>query len=166
VHHIHEVFHAALQGALRLNLVIRHVSDLVDPPRMTRRKLTTLNEQQAQKLVASVAGTRWEALYVLALTTGMRKGELLALHWSDINLVDGSLQINSTLFFYDGLPYFSEPKTAHSRRQIALGRCAVGALVRHRKVIKVEEMQAAASWTDLDLVFPGFQGRAINSKTS
>jgi integrase len=164
VHHIHEVFHAALQGALRLNLVLRNVSDLVDPPRMTRRTLTTLTEQQAQQLVASVAGTRWEALYVLALTTGMRMGELLALRWSDINLADGSLQIHSTLFFDAGAPYFSEPKTAHSRRRIALGRRAVDALARHRELIKLEEMQAAARWTDLNLVFPDCQGRPINGK--
>jgi integrase len=100
-----------------------------------------LNEQEVQKLVASVAGTRWEALYVLALTTGMRMGELLALHWSDVNLADGSLQVNASLFYDDGAPYFREPKTSHTRRQIALGRRAVDALAGHRKVIEMEEMR-------------------------
>lgn len=78
VQHIHAVLHAALDNALRQGLVQRNVADLVDAPAMRHREMQVLNAEQAKAFLAIASGTRLEALYVLALTTGMREGELLA----------------------------------------------------------------------------------------
>jgi integrase len=79
VHHMHMLLHKALDAAVRLELVQRNVSDLVDPPSMARPEMGVLSPEHARALLAAAAGDRFEALYILAVTTGMRLGELLAL---------------------------------------------------------------------------------------
>jgi integrase len=86
VQHIHAVLHSALDNALRHGLVQRNVADLVDAPGMRHREMQPLNAEQANMLLAAASSTRLEALYVLALTMGMREGELLALRWRDVDL--------------------------------------------------------------------------------
>jgi len=86
VHHLHAVLHRALDAALRLGIVQRNVCDVVEVPRMRHYEMTTLTEEQAQHLLRAAKGERLEALYVLALATGMREGELLALKWCDVDL--------------------------------------------------------------------------------
>lgn len=79
VRHLHAELHRALKSALRLGLVQRNVTEMVDPPRMEHREMATLSREQARTLLAAAKGNRFEALYVLAVSTGMRQGELLAL---------------------------------------------------------------------------------------
>jgi len=99
-------------------------------------------------------GQRLEALYVLAITTGMRHGELLGLRWRDIDLDAGAVRVQSSLQRVRGGFELSEPKTAHSRRQVVLGDSAVAALRRWR-LRQAEERLAAgsAAWQDSGLVF-------------
>ena len=73
-------------------------------------------------------GDRLEALYVVALTTGMRLGELLALRWSNIDFKAAALSVRGTLHSAKGVSVIAEPKTSGSRRQISLGGLAVEAL--------------------------------------
>ncbi|HEV8190161.1 MAG TPA: tyrosine-type recombinase/integrase, partial [Ktedonobacterales bacterium] len=96
VHHLHMLLHKALDRAVRLGLTQRTVSDLVDPPRMRHHEMSTLNEAQARQLLVSATGERLEPLYVLALATGMRQGELLALKWRDVDLDRCTLQVRAT----------------------------------------------------------------------
>lgn len=114
VHHLHTVLHHALNDALRKGLVARNVCTLVDAPRMRRHHATTLSPEQAHTLLATAAreGDQLEALYVLALTTGMRQGELLALHWGDVDLDAATLQVRGTLQRSRGSHTVAEPKTA------------------------------------------------------
>ncbi len=69
----------ALDAVLRLVLIQSNICDVVEVPRMRHLEMRTLSEEQAQKLLATAKGDRLEALYTLALATGMRQGELLAL---------------------------------------------------------------------------------------
>lgn len=77
VHHMHGVLHRALDDALRMGLVQRNVTDMVRAPRRRGREMVALTEEQGRQLLQAVEGDRFEVLYVLALTTGMREGELL-----------------------------------------------------------------------------------------
>lgn len=163
VHHLHQVLHRALDAALRLDLVARNVCDLVDPPRMRHHEMTTLSEEQAALLLAAAEGNRFEALYVLALATGMREGELLALRWRDVDLHGGSLQVRATLQnTVDGF-VFAEPKTALSRRRIALSKTAIEALKQHRVFQAQERLKLGPAWEDLDLVFPNSIGKPMDA---
>ena len=86
--------------------------------------MTTLAEAQAKVLLLAAAGDRLEVLYAVALATGMRLGELLALKWRDVDLEGRSLQVRATLQNIAGRFEFSEPKTSRSRRRIVLSRLA------------------------------------------
>jgi integrase len=116
VRQLHAVLRRALGQAVKWGTVARNVAALVSPPRVKRHEITPLSAVQARTLLEAAQGERFEALYILALTTGMRLGELLGLRWQDIDLAAGMLQVRHTLLrLRDGLR-LAEPKTARSRR--------------------------------------------------
>jgi integrase len=165
VANIHTVLHSALGEAVRLGLVQRNVADLVQKPRRRRTKMTTLKEEQVQVLLNAIKGNRLEALYVLALSTGMREGELLGLRWNDVELERGFLQVRVSLQESDGpvRRILDEPKTSHSRRRIALSRYAVLTLNEHRKRQDEERRNAGEMWDGrLNLVFTNTIGRPLH----
>jgi integrase len=125
--------------------------------------MTTLAPEQARAFLAGARGDRLEALYVLALSTGMRQGELLGLRWKDVNLERGVLQVKSTLQRGAHGFVFSEPKTARSRRQIILTKVASAGLKRHRIRQAEERLSLGEAWEDNDLVFANEAGRPIES---
>jgi integrase len=87
--------------------------------------------EEAQKLLLAAVGTPLEAFYVVALTTGLREGELQALRWKDVDLYRQRLRVTATLTAVkDGSPVFGEPKTQHSRRTIWLSSMATESLER------------------------------------
>lgn len=161
VAHIHTVLHTALEQALRWGQVARNVAALVDPPRSPRKDMVTLSGEQSRKFLKTAAGTRFEALYTLALTSGMRQGELFALRWSSVDLDQGALQVTASVRRVKGGFIFSEPKTKRSRRQISLSTTAVDALKRHRVEQNTERLQLGPDWEDLDLVFANEVGRPV-----
>jgi integrase len=133
VHHMHAVLHRALVHAVRLGLVPRNSADAVEAPRMRHVEMQVLSAIQARAFLDASQSERLHALYVLALATGMRQGELLALHWKDVDLVQGSLQVRSSLRYHVRKGFvFEEPKTKHGRRTIALAPDAVQALLEHK----------------------------------
>jgi len=96
---------------------------------MALREKTILTREEAQRLIQTSRGDPYHPLYVLALTTGMRIGELLALRWRDIDLDRGMLTVNGTVVHtLDGELAIQEPKTKSARRQIQLSAIAVAAL--------------------------------------
>jgi integrase len=101
---------------------LKNVCDLVTAPSQVRREIQPLTQEQAKCLLQVVHEHRLEALLTLALVTGMRKGELLGLHWQDIDLNTGSLQVKRTVSRVGkfGL-VVSEPKSARSRRKTSVG---------------------------------------------
>lgn len=162
VRHLHAVIHRALGQAARWGYVARNVADLVTPPRMTRLQMRALSPEQSRTLVEAAQGDRFEALYVLAISTGMRQGELLGLKWADVDLDSGMIQVKATLQrTRDGFA-FLEPKTARSRRQVALTRAAVAALRRH-KVSQLEERLRCPYWQDPEIVFATEVGTPVES---
>ena len=97
VRHLATVLHGALAQAERLGLVARNPASLVDPPRNAETEMRVLTPEQVQTLLRAVQGDRLEALYVVAVSTGMRQGELLALRWRDADLTGGTLVVRATL---------------------------------------------------------------------
>src|SRR5262249_3555375 len=110
--------------------------------------------EQVAKLLDATRTHPSAALYVLAVTTGMRQGELLGLRWADIDLDGARLTIRRSLQRQRGAGLvFIEPKTARSRRPIVLSQRAVAALRAHRKRQVEERLAAGPRWQDRDLVF-------------
>ena len=125
--------------------------------------MATLSPEQARMLLETAASERLEALYVLALSAGLRQGELLALRWRDINFDAGSVQVRGSLQRTTGGLTIAEPKTARSRRLITLTAAAANALRRHRSAQAKERLRLGAIWEDNDLVFANEIGRPIEA---
>jgi integrase len=159
VQYTHAVLHRALRQAVRWGLVPRNVSEDVDRPRIRPEEIRPLNRHQARHLLntAGESGDRFEALYVLALHTGMRPGELLGLKWEDVNFDEGGLQLNRALAGKN----LTAPKTKRSRRRIDLSTASIAALKAHRKRQLEERMQKAGLWRDHGLVFPSTVGTPL-----
>lgn len=154
VQYIHSVLHRALKHAVRWGLVVRNVAELADSPRVQRRPMKTLTAAQVRTFLDATRGDRLHALYVMAVTTGMRQGELLGLRWSDIDLDRRRVQITTALQSVTGqAPVLAEPKSDHSRRLIILSPAAVTALRQHRPRQLEERLLAGDQWHDQDLVF-------------
>jgi integrase len=107
-----------------------------------------------------LAGERLEAFYVLALTTGLRRGELLGLHWEDIDLESRQLHVRRALQRVGGSLRFVEPKTEASLRTV-LPRLAVRYLREHRKRQNTERLTRGEAWRDHGLVFASTVGTPI-----
>jgi integrase len=124
------VLRIALGRALKQGKVLRNVATLIDPPAKVRREQQPLTREQLAAFLAGIRGDRLEALYVTALGTGLRQGELLALRWQDLDLERRELVVRHTL--QRGTRTLAEPKTERARRTLRLPRQVVDALIAHR----------------------------------
>ncbi len=128
--HLRALLRRALNRALRHGLVLRNVAALSDPPKLAKtHEQQFLDVAEARAFLAAIKGDALEALWVLALTTGLRRGEQLALHWRDVDLTARTYHVTGTLQRVEGELRVLEPKTVTSR---ATGQLAVEALLAHR----------------------------------
>jgi integrase len=128
VHKIHTLIHKALSQPIKWQMVSRNVTEAVKSPRPAPREMHPLSANQVHRLLQAIRGERLEALYVLAVTTGMRQGELLALRWQDVDMENTTLSVRRTLTRNGGRIAIGEPKTKKSRRSIRLTSQAVETL--------------------------------------
>jgi integrase len=149
VQYLHVVLHRALKQALRWGLVTRNVAEAVDPPKVHKKEVTPLSPEQARAFLEAARGDRLEALYVVAVHTGMRQGELLALRWDDVDLDAGVLRVRGT-------------KTARSRRTVKLSNTALDALRSHltRQLEEIDRVRSM--WWENGLVFATEIGTPLN----
>jgi integrase len=161
--HVHHVLSKALKQAHDDGLVPRNAAGPVKPPRPRGEEIRPLNPEQVRALfgAAGEAGDRLRALYVLAVTAGLRRGELLGLRWEDVDLESGMLQVRRTLSEPKGGYVFEAPKSGKGR-QVRLTRKALVALKEHRRRQFTERMQTAAFWRDHGLVFPSTVGTPLS----
>ncbi len=152
VRHVDTILKNVLNEAVKANLVGRNVGALVDSPRVKRVEITPLNATQVRTLLAVAKGDQLECLYVLAVCTGLRAGELFGLRWADVDLEKRRIQVRNALTRRKGPWQLTEPKSATSRRSISLPLQAIATLREHRKR-QLEDRLAADRWEDNDLVF-------------
>lgn len=134
---IHAVLHRALGQAVKWSLVGRNVCEAVERPRVPHKEARTLDADQARRLLEAAKGDRLEALCVLALTTGMRQGELLGLQWEDVDFKQSTIYVRRTLLELNGKLTTGETKSGRNRR-VDLPDVAVQALWEHRKRMLAE----------------------------
>jgi integrase len=156
VHHTHRVLHRAFGQAVKWNILARNPCDGTTAPRPQRAEMKVLTPEQVRAFLAATVDHPAHALYTLAVTSGMRAGELLGLQWGDVDLDDGHLTIRRALQQQNSAGLvFVTPKTAKSRRRILLSQRAIDALRAHRDRQTFHRRQIGSEWRDLDLVFPG-----------
>jgi integrase len=160
----HLVLNQAFAQAVRWQLLAANPAAGVQPPRPKRSQRIAVDPELAQRLLAATAGTAYELPCCLALATGMRRGEILALRWSDLGLDYGSLQVVRTLQpSQEGLVY-EEPKTARSRRNVLLPGFVRPYLERQREA-QQRRRELVGEWQEEGLVIDRGDGRAVNPDT-
>jgi integrase len=159
--HIHRAFSKALKQAVADGLIPRNPAAPVKPPQPRQVEIRPLNREQVRALFEAASGNRLEALYVVAVTAGLRRGELQGLKWDDLDLEAGMLQVRRTLSEPKGGYIFEAPKSGKGR-SIRLTRKATLALREHRKRQLEERMQKAGLWQEQGLVFPSGVGTPLS----
>jgi integrase len=164
VRYVHTTLHKALKQAVMDGLIPWNATEAVKPPQSTREEMHPLTPEQAKVLlqVAHEAGDCLEALYVLAIHTGLRQGELLGLKWDDVDLDDGSLQVRRTLTITMSGAIFTSPKTSGSRRSVKLTSKATEAINSHLKRQLAEIDRVGSLWSENGLIFASETGEPIN----
>lgn len=161
---LHSLLHSAFDNAVRWGLMSRNICDLVTKPRLMPREEQVLTEEQARTLIETARGHRLEALLIVAVTTGMRHGELLGLKWQDIDFEKHSVQVRRSVSFLARHGYREkEPKTEKGRRTISLPKVVMDALKEHREHQIEGKKKAGARWHELDLVFCNADGYYMHS---
>ncbi len=157
---VHTVLHNAFSQAVRQGVILRNPADAVERPRWEPKEFRTFTEDQTRQFLLAAAGHRYEVLFYLALTTGMREGELLGLKWSDVDWGKGVLNIQRQLqrIEHKGL-FLLPPKTKSGIRQIKLGQGMLDRLAEHRERQERERQEAGSRWQENDLIFPSSTGR-------
>ncbi|HEV2092472.1 MAG TPA: site-specific integrase, partial [Rubrobacter sp.] len=166
VRYVHVTLHKALKQAVLDGLLPRNVTEAVKPPQINREEMNPLTPDQAKTLLeaAHAESERLEALYVLAVTTGLRQGELLGLKWDDVDLEAGMLQVRRTLTTAKGGPVLSAPKTRGSRRSVKLSQTASDALGSHLERQLAEIDRVGSLWQENGLIFASEVGDPLDRR--
>jgi integrase len=171
VRYLHTVLHKALQTAIKRGLIARNVADAVDVPRAQRCDMQTWDEYEINRFLEAAKSSPYYELFYLALFTGMRRGELLALRWQDIDFLFAQISVNRTLHRLqggkhgDGSYVFTQPKTERSRRTIALSPSVI-LMIKNCKINQTALLdKLGRSLKDDDLVFSNPEGTPMRPNT-
>jgi integrase len=161
---LHLVLTQALGHAVRWGMLEHNPAKGAQPPRPARPEPVVVDEALASRIVTALAGSSVELAGILAIATGMRRGEILGLRWADLASDLSQVQVRRTLVATGRGLQFAEPKTRRSRRAVALPAIVRGPLQRQREE-QSRRRAAASSWNELDLVIDRGDGRPVNPDT-
>jgi integrase len=166
VQRIFTVLRVALAAAVRDGLIARNPAVSVKQPSVARTEARHLSPAEVSKLLTAAESSRYHRLLTLIAVTGLRKGEALALRWSDVDLDAGQLHVRGTLSRVKGELKVTEPKTAKSRRTLPLSPAVVRLLKGRRKEQRPERLHAGSVWTDTGHVFTTETGAPVGPENA
>jgi integrase len=162
VSHHHTCLHRALKMALKWGLISRNPADVVTPPRPQRSEIHTMNEDDITRFLEAAKKTSYHVIFYLAVFTGMRRSELLALRWCDVNLLLCQVHVTRTLHHLrTGEIVIRSPKSAKGRRMVMLSPSTSLLLQEHRDKQEVQRAMLAIPPNDDDLVFSDLEGKPL-----
>jgi integrase len=161
---IHAVLRVALADAERRDLVPRNVARAVKAPTLAERERRALTIEEGRALLKLAEGDRFEAVFVLGLVMGLRRGEVLGLRWDDIDFGARVLHVRRALQRVDGALRLVETKTRGSRRPLPMPGLATRALERQRAQQAADRLAAGESWQSTGLVFTTRLGTPVEPR--
>jgi integrase len=162
VSHHHTCLHRALEMAVKWGLIIRNPADAVTPPRPLHAEMNTMNEDGLQKFLETAKPTPYYTIFYTSLFTGMRRSEVLALRWCDVDLLMCQASVTQCLHHLkDGNLVFRPPKTAKGRRVIALPPSLALVLKDHKEKQIMEGVMMGKALKESDLVFSTSEGTPL-----
>lgn len=160
---IHSILHRALEKAVMNGILVRNPTSNATLPRYKHAEMQVLDEMQVNELLLAASESPFEALYHLAVKTGMRQGELLGLKWSDLQWGSGRLFVRRQVQDVRGQGrIFQEPKTRAGRRTIQLGENTLQVLRVHYECQVLHKNDAGDLWKENDLIFPSKVGTPMD----
>jgi integrase len=163
VQYIHTTLRQALDQAMKLDLVERNVASLVDPPSVSRHEITPFDQDQTLDFLKAIDGHRFQCLFLVALATGLRQGELLGLRWQDLDLKAGVLNVRHGLQRQQGKLVLIETKTEKSRRALPLAPIAWDALKAQLYTEKRLRSAHGGDWNADGFVFTSKTGTPLDA---
>jgi integrase len=157
---VHRLLHLALKHATQWSVVQQNAASHVAPPRVTAGEIEIIREDQIQVVLRKLRGRSMYMIAALALSTGMRRGELLGLRWQDVDLNSGTLRVVQSLEQTKAGLRFKAPKTKHGRRTITLPPSIVAELRTHWKQQQEQRLALGLGKApETGLVFPTWDGK-------
>lgn len=157
----HRTLRAALNQAVKWRLITVNPVAAVDPPRTTRPVVVPMTPEQVGAFLEAAAKTSLYSLYLTAILTGLRRGELLALQWSDVDLKDKTIAVRRTLTGGGSKAVFSPTKTRSGHRIVEISEALVSVLKDHRRKQKEQRLSVGPIWQENNLVWPNERGQAM-----
>jgi integrase len=157
--HMHRILRRALGQAVKWQILVRNPVDAVEPPRVARKEMQALDEAETAKLLIAFERSSLRLPVLIAVLTGLRRGELLALRWADIDLETGQLSVKQSLEQTKAGLAFKQPKTSRSRRTLALPQLGIDALKKHKATQAAHRLNLGPVYQYHGLVFPREDGR-------
>jgi integrase len=160
---IHNLLHDAFDRALKWGVVPRNIIDLIDAPKPEKKKFDVWSLEDVIRFLnhEEVKSHRFYVAFLLALTTGMRQGEILGLQWKDIDFENKVLTVNRTLTYINGHHTFGEPKSESGHRVISLPDYVVDALRAHKAQQNEDRLKMGEAYHNLDLVVARINGNIV-----
>lgn len=158
------ILRIALNLARKWEIVNRNVASLVDLPRRSSPERPTLDKDQLLAFLESAKGDRLLPLYALTISLGLRRGEVLALHWDDVDLEQGTLRVRQSLQRVAGKLSVTPTKTEQSNREVHIPKFLIPILKAQRLRVKEERVHMASRWVECNLVFPNTIGKYIEPR--
>ena len=162
VEYIHTTLHKALKQAVMDGLIPRNVTDAVKAPKASKKEVQPLTPEEVRTLLETACGDSLEALYVLAITTGLREGELLGLKWEDVDFAAKTLSVRRTLSQTKQKGPILTPTKNSTGRSVKLTPTALDALRRHKVAQNAERLNLGTLWSDHGLIFPAQTGKPMH----
>lgn len=148
----HSVLHGALDHAVKRGLLAKNPAAGATRPRTKTREMQSLTPEEAGAFLAAAAGSRFESLWVLLVTSGIRPAEALGLEWADLQDDAGTIQ-RSLVHLRDGSTEEDAPKTDKARRTVALPQATIASLRQHKIGQNIERLAAGPRWQENDYIF-------------
>jgi integrase len=167
IRYIHSILKSFFKYQVRIQNIPKNVVDFVDPPRISRKEQKTWTIQEATRFlnVAEAENKTYYIIYLLALYTGLRRGELLALRWKDCDLEQGKISVNQTLYYAKQVFHFLEPKTSHSARLVSIPDYVIQELKSYKAWQDQHKKQLGTAYENYDLVAANEFGRPIHPRS-
>ena len=162
---IHGTLRTMLADAVREEVLERNVASLIRSPSVERDEVKPWSPAEASQFLTAAVRHRLHALFAVGVALGLRKGELLALRWSDVDLEAGVIYVRQNVQRLPdvGLVY-GRPKSSRSRRTVPLPATSVKVLRVHRARQAAEALALGSAWPDAALVFTSTVGTVIEPR--
>jgi len=154
VRYLHQILHGALKQAVKNQLVIRNVAEATELPKNEYREAKAMTITEMKKFLNILEDNRLKAAFIVLLGTGLRRGELLALKWENVNLKEGFITVKEGLVWVSGKGIIiNQPKTEKSKRTIPLPDNVLNEIKKHKVRQAEEKLKIGDIYQDHGLVF-------------